>query len=124
MAKSVKQDMLFDDFKKPSIKMEENSGDTDKLNDQPDAVTAEPAPEKRGPGRPPLGFKRKYMYYDLTGLDEYVTFRAKKEKKNISEFLRSLVLKDVSEHKELFNLIVDEPNERLVKELENMGIYL
>ena len=63
-------------------------------------------------------------YIDVSGLDSYLAVRAKKEGMYVSEFLRYLLMLDATEHKELFDLVVDKDDERVAGDIEKFGLKI
>ena len=78
--------------------------------------------EGKKPGRPKAENPRTLKYLDVSGVESYITIRAKQEGMYMAEYLRWLVMKDGTEHPEVFSLLVDMKDERVVKDMEKFGI--
>ena len=133
---------LFGDFKAPEKKTAKS--DIEKNINPPEEAPAEKKPVKidrraaknkeqakevlvksvRKRGRPKAEYEKNMKYIDMTGVENYVSFRAKQENMFVSEFLRYLVMKDGKDHKEIYSMLVDRDDEHVYKDMEKFGIKI
>ena len=118
MAKNKPQKDMFNNMRSTVTEDTEIGMNLPEITERkkPEPVVQETT-ETRKVGRPRNPEKKQLKYVDMTGIEDYVTFRAKKEKMFVNEFLRYLVLKDAKEHMDLFEIAVDKDNEKIMKEL-------